>query len=559
MLNSKDLDERLKKAHLEAEENDAKRRAATLNLPYLNLISVTVPTEIKAMMVIKPEAAREAKLVPFQLLRNKLLVAAFDPNLPAAAALLVELRKKFDVQLVISSMASLEHAWGYYRYAPDETKEISGQVNIDEERLSELLGKIKTIELLEKELADFNSPLVSQILEIILGGSMALKASDIHMEPSEDFGALRYRIDGMLHTIYSKFTIHTYRSIVMRIKLLSNLKLNVMDEPQDGRFTIGLDNRDIEIRTSIIPSEFGETVVMRLLDPLALKVNLEDLGWRPDDLAIIKKEITKPNGLILTTGPTGSGKTTTLYAFLKKVYSPEIKIITVEDPIEYHIAGISQTQVNPDVNYTFASGLRSILRQDPNVILIGEIRDKETAEISVNAALTGHLVFSTLHTNDAVGAIPRFIDLGAKPNTLAPSLNLIIAQRLVRVLCPACKKKKDLSGAVREKINKFIAELPERVDKKVYEHFEMYDHVGCAECGGLGYRGRISIFELFAIDEEIRESIYHTPSETELFTLARKRGMVTMQEDGVLKVIQGITSLEEVDRTTGIVEWLHDA
>ncbi len=559
MLNSKDLDERLKKAHLEAEENDARRRAASLNIPYLNLISVTVPTEIKAMTVIKPEEARAAKLVPFQLLRNKLLVAAFDPNLPASASLLTELKKKFDVQIVISSMASLEHAWGYYRYAPDETKEISGQVNIDEERLNELLEKIKTIEILEKELADFSSPLVSQILEIILGGSMALKASDIHMEPSEDFGTLRYRIDGMLHTVYSKFTPHTYHSIVMRIKLLSNLKLNVMDEPQDGRFTIGLNNRDIEIRTSIIPSEFGETVVMRLLDPLALKVNLEDLGWRPDDLVIIKKEIAKPNGLILTTGPTGSGKTTTLYAFLKKVYSQEIKIITVEDPIEYHIEGISQTQVNPDVNYTFASGLRSILRQDPNVILIGEIRDKETAEISVNAALTGHLVFSTLHTNNAIGAIPRFIDLGAKPNTLAPSLNLIIAQRLVRVLCPVCKKKKELSDAAREAIKQFIAGLPERVDKKAYENFEMYDHVGCAECGGLGYRGRISIFELFAIDEEIRESIYHTPSETELFTLARKRGMVTMQEDGVLKVILGITSLEEVDRTTGIVEWLHNA
>ncbi|MEK7089499.1 MAG: ATPase, T2SS/T4P/T4SS family [Patescibacteria group bacterium] len=220
---------------------------------------------------------------------------------------------------------------------------------------------------------------------------------------------------------------------------------------------------------------------------------------------------------------------------------------------------MSQTQVNPDVSYTFASGLRSILRQDPNVILIGEIRDKETAEISVNAALTGHLVFSTLHTNDAIGAIPRFIDLGAKPNTLAPSLNLVIAQRLVRVLCKVCKVKKELSPEIQEKIKRFVVGLPARVDKTPYADFAIYEHKGCAECGNIGYRGRVSVFELFAIDDEIREAIYHIPSETELFTLARKQGMVTMQEDGLLKVILGVTSVAEVERTTGIVEWLANA
>lgn len=393
MLTKSDLDERFEQARRAGEEHDAERRAALRGVPYLNLVSVKVPTEIRAMTLVKQEVSREAKLVAFQLLRKKLYVGVFDPILPETIKVLEDLKTKYEVKLFVVSLASLEHAWSYYRYAPDETKEISGQVNIDKERLAELLEKIKTLEILEHELDEFKSPLVSQLLEIILGGAMALKVSDIHMEPGQEFGALRYRIDGMLHTAYSKFSQHVYRSVVMRIKLLSNLKLNVMDEPQDGRFTVGLANRDIEIRTSIIPSEFGETIVMRILDPLALKVNLEDLGWRADDLVIIKKEIVKPNGLILTTGPTGSGKTTTLYAFLKKVYAPEIKIITVEDPIEYHLEGISQTQVNQDVNYTFASGLRSILRQDPNVILIGEIRDKETAEISVNAALTGHLVF----------------------------------------------------------------------------------------------------------------------------------------------------------------------
>ncbi|MCX6788357.1 MAG: GspE/PulE family protein [Candidatus Jorgensenbacteria bacterium] len=559
MLSKSDLDERLKKAKILGEESDAKRRALALNIPYLNLVSVKIPTEIRAMALVKAEVAREAKLVPFQLLRKKLFVGAFDPSMPSAIAVIDELKKKYEVQIFVVSVVSLEHAWSYYRYVQDEAKEISGQVNIDKERLAELFEKIKTIEMLDQEFTDFKSPLVSKLLEIILGGSMALKSSDIHMEPNQEFGLLRFRIDGILHSVYAKFNMHTYHSIVMRIKLLSNLKLNVMDEPQDGRFTVGLANRDIEIRTSIIPSEFGETVVMRILDPLALKVNLVDLGWRSDDLDIVKKEIVKPNGLILTTGPTGSGKTTTLYAFLKNVYSPEIKIITVEDPIEYHLEGISQTQVNADVNYTFASGLRSILRQDPNVILIGEIRDKETAEIAVNAALTGHLVFSTLHTNDALGAIPRFIDLGAKPNILAPSLNLVIAQRLARVLCPKCKVKKEIPTELNERIKKFISELPTRVDKTHYADFTIYEKKGCTECGNIGYRGRISIFELFQITSEIRDSIYHTPSETELFTLARAQGMVTMQEDGILKVISGVTSIAEVERTTGVVEWLSGA
>ncbi|MFA6365314.1 MAG: GspE/PulE family protein [Candidatus Paceibacterota bacterium] len=558
MIDSKSLDEQLSKEHHRAEEADAERRAKRFGFPYLNLVSVKVPTEIKAMQLVKEEVARKAKIVPLQLIRTKLLIAAFDPTLSEASVVFEELKKKFELNIVVVSLTSLAHGWGYYRYVHDEAKEISGKVDIDEERLRDLLDRMKTLKDIEHEIEQFKSPRTSQLLEIILSGSMGLRASDIHMEPTEETGILRYRIDGLLHTAYEHLPPQTYRSIVMRIKLLSNLKLNVVTEPQDGRFTIRLHDRDIEIRTSIIPSEYGETIVMRLLDPLDLKVNLEELGWRKDDLAIVHREIEKPNGLILNTGPTGSGKTTTLYAFLKNIVSSEIKVITVEDPVEYHIEGISQTQVNTNANYTFASGLRSILRQDPDVILIGEIRDKETAEIALNAALTGHLVFSTLHTNDAVGAIPRLLDLGAKQNIMGPALSLVIAQRLVRVLCPHCKVEKPLSPAIIEKAKLFVNNLPTRVDKTLYTHFTSFEPKGCEKCGNFGYRGRTSLFELFIIDPVVEEAIYKNPTGIELINLAKNQGMVTMQEDGTLKVFLGITSIDEVERTTGRVEWLHE-
>ena len=259
--------------------------------------------------------------------------------------------------------------------------------------------------------------------------------------------------------------------------------------------------------------------------------------------------------MILNTGPTGSGKTTTLYAFLRKVSRPEIKIITVEDPIEYHLSGISQTQVDLDANYTFASGLRSILRQDPNIILVGEIRDKETAEIALNASLTGHIVFSTLHTNDAVGAIPRLLDLGIQTNILGPSLSLVIGQRLVRKLCPDCKIKKEMDAKTAENIKKLISNLPGRVNKNEYSEFDIYEAKGCDKCGRLGYKGRTSIFELLQADEAIETAIYKNPTEIELKELAKKQGMVTMQEDGVLKILKGITSFEEVERLTGPIIW----
>lgn len=552
---SNDFDEQFREERRKAEEKDAKRRAAQLGFPYLDLISSRVPTEIKAMELVKEENARNALISPLFIHKNKLTVAAFNPSSPEAQAIIEELKKKMEVEIIVCSLTSLEHVLSYYQYITPSS-EISGSVEINEDNIKALQEKIHGLTDLSNEIAAFKSPYTSQILEIVLAGALAMKASDAHFEPGEKTNTFRLRIDGLLHTVYDKFPSLVYRALVTRIKLLSGLKLNIHNEAQDGRFTIKITNRDIEVRTSVIPSEYGETIVLRLLDPLSLKSELTELGWRADDLHIIQEVISRPNGLILNTGPTGSGKTTTLYAFLKNVTKPEIKIITIEDPIEYHLKGISQTQVDNESGYTFASGLRSILRQDPDIVLVGEIRDKETAEIAMNAALTGHLVFSTLHTNDAVGAVPRLLDLEVKPQILGPALTLIIAQRLVRTLCNECKEPVPIDETMNSSIEKFLENLPERVDRKPYATHTIYKPKGCAACGGLGYRGRTSIFELFIVSEEIEKIIYRNPTEIELKKQARSEGMVYLQEDGILKVLRGITSVEEVERLTGKIDWL---
>ncbi len=557
MFQTGDLDAKLAAQRRVAEETDAKRRAEALGFPYLDLVSTKVPTELKAMELVPEADAKKALLVPLQLVRKKLLVAAINPEKEETKAVIAKLKEKYEVETAVTSLSGLTHAWAHYQYVAGSAVDISGKVEIDQARLATLRTQFSSLTQVAQAFAAFKGPRTSELLEIVLAGAMALRASDIHLEPGQSKGVLRFRIDGLLHAAYAEFTPTVYHSLITRIKLLSNLKLNVMDEAQDGRFTIDLENRDIEIRTSLIPSEYGETAVLRLLDPNALKVNLEELGWREDDLALVKAEMKKPNGLILNTGPTGSGKTTTLYAFLQYAFKPEIKIITVEDPIEYHLAGISQTQVDPEAGYTFASGLRSILRQDPNIILVGEIRDKETAEIAMNAALTGHVVFSTLHTNDAVGAIPRLVDLGAPANILGPSLSLVIAQRLVRVLCPHCKEPEEVDEKTAKKIGEFLEALPVRVERKQYAKPTIYRPKGCAKCGSLGYRGRTSIFELFTVTEMMENVIYKNPTELELKRLAKEQGMVTMQEDGVLKVLGGITSFAEVERLTGPVGWMH--
>lgn len=543
------LTDLLAKERREAQEREAQRRAAKFNCSYLNL--ATVPIQTNALRLINGREAEEAQMAAFQIKKKQLKLAVFDPTTPKAKKVVAKLKLKgYELEIFAVSLPSLVYAWSFYQFVTPEAKEIIGKIEIAASRIKELTKKLGDLKKLKTELQSFKEPSISQIFEVILAGALINRASDIHFEPSRTKTKLRLRIDGLLYDTYDLLP-NVYLALVSRVKLLSKLKLNIHDQAQDGRFTIDLKEQDIEIRTSIIPSEFGETIVLRILDPVLIKVDFEKLGLRKDDLAIVAKELKRPNGMILNTGPTGCGKTTTLYAFLRKIYQPEIKIITIEDPIEYHLEGIEQTQVNPKAGYDFSNGLRSILRQDPDVILVGEIRDLETAQIAMHAALTGHLVFSTLHTNEATGAIPRLIDLGVQSAVISPAINLIIAQRLVRKLCPVCKKEKEISPQTQKNIKNFLSQLPARVDRTELDNFKIFEAKGCQWCNGLGYRERIGIFEIFLITPEVMKAISEKVTDLDLQKLTKQQGMVNMQEDGVIKILSGLTTFEEVERTTG--------
>ena len=425
-------------------------------------------------------------------------------------------------------------------------EEISKQIKLSSQLLENIEG-LKSVPEFEEKIKEILGKNVTEVLGLILGGATILKASDIHFEPQKESVKLRVRIDGMLHDVLG-FPIKTYQKNLSRLKLLSRIKLNVSDRPQDGRFSILIRDNTIEVRAYTLPSEYGETTVLRLLNPKNL-ISVEQLGLRKDLLELFETQIKKPNGMIIVTGPTGSGKTTSLYAFLKKIRNPEIKIITIEDPIEYHLKGISQTQVNPKKGYDFASGLKSIMRQDPDTILVGEIRDLETAQIALQAALTGHLVLSTLHANDAAGTVTRLTSLGANPVNIAPALNVAIAQRLIRRVCEKCSKKRLVSPEELDKLKKRLKDLPKSiVIPKIDENLKIAEAKGCSVCNNTGYKGRIAIFEAFLVGPELENFILSSPSVSALKKKAVEQGMITMHQDGLIKVLEGLSTIEEIER-----------
>ncbi len=550
-----ELAERVAKIRRAGEERAAERLAEKLGYPYVDLSKM--PISLDAVRIIAEHDARDGKLAAIEAHDRKLAVVAVDPALPATKKAIDDLKeKKYEVKTFVASPSSLAAAFLLYKFVKPPEEAITGKIAISKNRLDELTAQLVTLDAIHGAIMalDFGKASPNDLVQIMFAGALAVHASDIHAEAEERKAKIRFRVDGILHDVCD-LPLAFYGNFVSRIKLLSEMKINIHDEAQDGRFTINLAGKDIEMRVSIIPAEFGETIVMRVLDPSATMVGLPSLGLRADNLVIVKKALARPNGLILNTGPTGSGKTTTLYAFLRDVNSPEMKIITLEDPIEYRIEGIEQTQVDEESGYTFANGLRAIVRQDPDVILVGEIRDLETADIAMQSALTGHLVLSTLHTNDAVGAVPRLINLGVKAVSIGPALALIIAQRLVRVLCPACKKEIPLDGATADKIKELLTRLPDHVDKKPYEHPTLYAPVGCAKCNGIGYRGRVGIFEFLEGGPDVETTILKEASEVALREVAKRQGMVSMQEDGILKAIEGKTTLDEVVSVTGELEW----
>jgi type IV pilus assembly protein PilB len=434
-------------------------------IPYINLLVISIEND--ALRIVPEQEARTYEVAGFKLIGKELHLAVHSPAKEGLQNILSSIEEKgYHITLYMCSKASLQKAWDRYKEISLATESRAGSLDISGETLITLGEQIKTIEDMTRIVDEVNreskSHKISRMLEIIMAGAISLGASDVHIEPEESRARLRFRLDGILNDVLF-FGLDVYKMLNTRLKLLSGMKLTASQTAQDGRFSIWIKEDEISIRSSMIPGAYGESIVMRILNPKSIRVKLEDLGMQTNLFELIMREIKKPNGMILITGPTGSGKTTTLYAFLQKIYSPDIKIITIEDPVEYHLPGITQTQTESEKGYTFLEGLRSALRQDPDIIMVGEIRDAETAKIAVESALTGHLVFSTLHTNNAAGVIPRLIDLDVNPKIMSSALSLSIAQRLVRKLCSKCKKNRPATSEEKATIEKIILLLNDEV------------------------------------------------------------------------------------------------
>ncbi len=514
-------------------------------------VKKVLPGQISFEMLkkIPEEAARQYRFIPFGVKEGFLEVGMVDPvDMEAKRALqFIVSRMNLPIKTFIVSEKDYEDALEGYkglggevsRALGDLEMELSGasSASVAEAIQADLSkGAVKGNKIVE------DAP-VTKIVAVILRHALEGNASDIHIEAVTDKVKIRFRVDGVLHTsIVLPLTIH--EAIVSRIKILTNMKIDEKRKPQDGRFEARIEGRDIDFRVSTFPSFFGEKVVIRILDREKGVKTLEELGFSPDHLKIVRAMIDKPYGLILLTGPTGSGKTTSLYAMIKELDREANNVVSLEDPIEYNIEGLSQSQVRPEIGYDFASGLRSILRQDPDIIMVGEIRDKETAAMAIHAALTGHLVLSTLHTNSAAGVVPRLIDMGVDPYLIAPTLLMVIGQRLVKSLCSESKKEVLLEGAFKEMARNEFNKLPDEVKKKITAIDKVYEGVSSPSCP-MGSRGRIGAFEIIYKTPEMENLILKKPSDQDILAEARKQGMITIKEDGLIKMFNGLISFEE--------------
>lgn len=510
----------------------------------------TVETEevlLKTLEFIPEESAKYYKMVPLKMEGNTLEVGmVFPEDLKAQEVLdFLARQNRFSYKIYLISLTNFYEILKQYGTLKQEFSKAleSLEDEMNEEKKSRVAASADTRPLAE------DAPVIKMVA-VILKYAVDGGASDIHIEPMRDKSRVRYRIDGNLHESIFLPT-KTHPSVVARIKILSNLKIDETRRPQDGRFSTTVHNKEIDFRVSTFPTSLGEKVVMRVLIPGDQVSTLEELGFEGRSLRLVKEAIQKPYGLILATGPTGSGKTTTLYTLLDMLNKENVNIVTLEDPIEYFMRGVNHSQVRPDIGYDFANGLRSVLRQDPDIIMVGEARDKETGSLVMNAALTGHIVLSTLHTNNAIGVIPRLIDMGI-PSFLIPSaLTIAIAQRLVGSLCPYCKKKKEnISQEIIDIFEKELADIPQDVKSELDLSFgELYEAVGCKKCNWRGYKGRIGLYEVLEMTDELSKlAIAPDMSEELLVAEARRQGIVTIRQDGLIKALKGITSVEEVLR-----------
>lgn len=549
-FNEEKQEQRLKELRLKEEEDLAQILATKYGIEYLDLSTVSV--NIDALRLVTEKDAREAEMAPFTLVGKRVGIAVRVPDSTKVAEVITKLKTKgFSPTLYLVSKKSLEWVWRRYKDLSFSSKSTTGVLDVANEEIGTIMEKVTSRDDAAKLITDIlgqkRSYRVSRILEIVLAGAIALGASDIHLEPEEVDVRLRYRLHGVLADV-SPIDNDTFRLLLSRIKLLSGLKLNKNSIAQDGRFSIKIDGREIQIRTSVLPGAYNESIVLRLLDPKNIGVKMQELGINEKLFSVLSREIAKPNGMILNTGPTGSGKTTTLYAFLQSIHTPDIKIITIENPIEYHLPGIVQTQVDKE-KYTFSQGLRSALRQDPDVIMVGEIRDNETASIAVNSALTGHLVFSTLHTNSAAGAFPRLVDLGIDANVISSAVNVVIAQRLVRKVNQEYAEKVTLEGADKEVVDRIVATLPpDTPAPQTSEVWRLKEGVSETD----GYSSRIGVYEAIIVDSELEEVVRNNPSARDIAAASKKQGILTLRQDGILKVLSGVTTLDELRRVVDI-------
>lgn len=543
--------EALAHMHEREEEDVARIISEKYNLPYVDLSLKDIDND--ALRIIVEEKARAAGAVAFAKTAKELSLAVRNPDTPALSLLTSELTNQgYVLSLFLTSQKSLDKAFARYNDLSFATTSKAGVFIVSPEALTAIEKNGATKAALKDEIdtaiALKSLDRVSHVLQIVMAGAFVLRASDIHFEPSETTSLLRLRIDGQLADAY-QFDPALYHQLNSRLKLLAGVKLNVTNQAQDGRFSMMKGKNQIEIRVSLIPGNYGESIVMRILDPEATKVSYKDLGIHPKLLTRLETEIRRPNGMLLTTGPTGSGKTTTLYSFLREIHTPEIKIITIEDPVEYHLDGIVQTQVSGSA-YTFSEGLKSIVRQDPDIIMVGEIRDGETADIAIQAALTGHFVFSTLHTNNAAGTFPRLADLGADPKSFGSAVTVSMAQRLVRKLHPDQKLERPLTGEEKELITKILEPLTDRslIPEKIETVWEP-EQAGTEETG---YKGRVGLYEAIFMDDELATFLRDNPPENDIARLATRQGFLTMAQDGVIKALTGVTSLAEVMATVDL-------
>ena len=538
------LDEKMKEIKAGEVERTTEAEAKKLGLGYVNLLGFAIAPE--GLGLIPRDVAEKLRTICFVYMGSEFRLATTKPDNPEVAQLLKDMEKRVHAHgnLYLVSEHSMDVGLKVYDNLPQIVKVDRG-VNISKEEFEKLKEQTKTYQDLDERLKSTN---ITDTVTMIITAAINARSSDIHMEAKEKNIKVRYRIDGILYTV-ATIDKANWKKIISRIKLLSGLKINVEDRPQDGRFSIFLTDDKIDVRVSCLPTAFGESVVMRLLMSSIIGVEFENLGLVGRAYEQLKREIERPNGMIVTTGPTGSGKTTTLYAILNKLNDGKTKIITVEDPIEYELKGINQSQVNAVEEYTFAKGLRSIVRQDPDVIMVGEIRDLETAEISIQAALTGHLVLSTIHTNSAAGAVPRFLSMGAKGFLLAPATNAMIGQRLVRRICEHCKKEVSPPADKVERAKKILEAIKNPDREFDINNLKFYAGRGCEKCGDIKYKGRIGIYEILVMNPEIEKLLLAGQvSEYDMQNVGVEHGMITMVQDGVLKALEGITSLDEIFR-----------